>query len=277
MSRILDSVLCDEIVHFYELGAPVWWITDTFGVSQETIYKIAKANNVPLRPRAKGRPKGYRICTVNEDFFSVIDMPEKAYWLGFLCADGCIDKTISLVFLGLRAADEEHVRKFARAISSTYKIAFHRSSQTIGTTICSRRLAKDLVKHGCVPRKSLVLEWPKGIPDGLVSHFVRGYFDGNGSLSKNKNRGQWYWQLCSGSRRFLEVAREVLTRQCGVGRSEIYSSNCFRLYYGGNYQVEHILDWLYDGSTSETRLDRKYELYLRFKQERTGVAATGAC
>ncbi len=41
---------------------------------------------------------------------------------------------------------------------------------------------EDLCKHGCVPNKSLILEFPKTVPSDLIHHFIRGYFDGDGSV-----------------------------------------------------------------------------------------------
>nr|MBO2493439.1 hypothetical protein [Clostridia bacterium] len=60
---------------------------------------------------------------------------------------------------------------------------------------------------------------------------------------------------------------------CGVNRNNIAPHRrCWELHYGGNRQVGSILDWLYKDSTPEIRLDRKYDLYLRFKED-TGKQA----
>ena len=43
----------------------------------------------------------------------------------------------------------------------------------------------DLIKQGCVPNKSLILTFPNKhqVPKNLINHFIRGYFDGDGSIS----------------------------------------------------------------------------------------------
>lgn len=46
----------------------------------------------------------------------------------------------------------------------------------------------DLSKHGCVPNKSLILKFPTTLPNELVNDFIRGYFDGDGSVYINNKR-----------------------------------------------------------------------------------------
>ena len=48
-------------------------------------------------------------------------------------------------------------------------------------------MANDLINLGCIPNKSLILLPPK-LKDEFISHFIRGYFDGDGSIGKYKNR-----------------------------------------------------------------------------------------
>lgn len=48
--------------------------------------------------------------------------------------------------------------------------------------LTSDNMFVDLCKHGCVPNKSLILTFPRTIPDNLIHHFIRGYFDGDGSV-----------------------------------------------------------------------------------------------
>lgn len=131
-----------------------------------------------------------RKYSVNDTYFKEIDSEEKAYWLGFLLADGCIhtrsgQDRLSLV---LSVKDKEHLEKFKKTISFTGPINDYikKSGKFLGLKhsylrITSQELADDLAKMGCVPRKSLILKFPI-IKDELISHLVRGYFDGDGSV-----------------------------------------------------------------------------------------------
>mgnify|MGYP002625860766 CR=1 FL=1 len=55
-------------------------------------------------------------------------------------------------------------------------------------SVSSPKMKVDLIRLGAIPNKSLILEFPKDIPNDLIRHFVRGYFDGDGCISKNEDR-----------------------------------------------------------------------------------------
>lgn len=109
----------------------------------------------------------------NKDFFQKIDTEEKAYWLGFIYADGCINrmyrneklKSMDLE-IGLCREDEKHLRKFLNYIESNVEIK-HKQSKLNGNTydssrvtICCTKMCYDLIDKGCTPQKSLSLQFP---------------------------------------------------------------------------------------------------------------------
>ena len=55
-------------------------------------------------------------------------------------------------------------------------------------TVNSYTLCQDLEKYGIVPRKSLILKFPNNISDEMLPHIIRGYFDGDGSISCYKRK-----------------------------------------------------------------------------------------
>ena len=110
--------------------------------------------------------KGYTIYnrrankSANIHYFDVIDTEDKAYWLGFLFADGAITKhDVSYhIELSLQISDKEHVEKFAKALNKT-KVnnnSTYRSRCAIG----SKHMFETLEKYGCTCRKSLTLQFP---------------------------------------------------------------------------------------------------------------------
>lgn len=48
-------------------------------------------------------------------------------------------------------------------------------------------MANDLINLGCVPNKSLIL-MPPNLKNKFISHFIRGYFDGDGSIGRYDGR-----------------------------------------------------------------------------------------
>lgn len=144
------------------------------------------------------------VTKFNENIFDVIDTEEKAYWLGFIFADGYIDsspldpnkKSVYNFELSLKGNDTEHLNKFNIfmgykgnnvKISDTYCTSQERvKCQRCRWLIANKHLWETLNSYGCVPKKSLILQFPDESifkSTSLIKHFIRGYFDGDGCIS----------------------------------------------------------------------------------------------
>ncbi len=133
-----------------------------------------------------------------------------AYILGYIYADGNIMARSSRKELIIKSKDLEILVDINKAMESNYKIKNYkdenRSIYSLG--IFRKEIVHDLIKLGLTPRKSLKMTFPK-IPAVFVSHFIRGYFDGDGHVSISKDN---YLAITftSGSKKFLEGLDEVL-------------------------------------------------------------------
>ena len=135
----------------------------------------------------------------DDSFFEKIDTEEKAYWLGFLYADGAVQKKEVVgssvnakrkmsykVELQLAQIDKEHLEKFCKIIGSTMTKKENKLGEkkfvSYRTTISSKKIVEDLIRLGCVPKKSLILKFPteEQVPKKFIWDFLRGYFDGDG-------------------------------------------------------------------------------------------------
>lgn len=237
-------------------------------------------NSVHLKANKMGVKKTPYHCDYN--FFETIDTEEKAYWLGFIYADGWVsvnnETNSGCVGIELQKNDIEHLRKFNKSINGNYKITERsRACNLHGkSTICdecqirifSIKMADDLIRHGATPAKSFTIEFPE-IDNSLVNHFIRGYFDGDGSIfyktnqSGNKKTG---CNFTSASKRFLESLREKLFLN-GINsyinkdnRKDNTTSLTYKLTTAGYDYTEKFLHFIYDGAT--IFLDRKYKRFL---------------
>lgn len=142
----------------------------------------------------------------DEDYFKIIDTEEKAYFLGLLYADGyigCANGRSLFCRIGLVENDFYIVEKFVNRIfgntdyniykGKTTKQAFH------SVSIYSNKFCDNLIKMGCFRNKSLILEFPNEnqVPQHLVRHFVRGYFDGDGCFSKSSGGNLMHFSFVS--------------------------------------------------------------------------------
>jgi hypothetical protein len=174
-------------------------------------HKIHQLNLSSLRER--NNP-----CAVRRDYFRVIDTAEKAYWLGFIAADGCVyiggrQHTLSI---SLQLRDQHWLERFRDIIAPEMKLSIHAKPRSCSLSIGSQELVADLLALGITPRKSNTLEWPN-VPEAHVIPFLLGYFDGDGCWYQRpgKTKPQYSWYLV-GTQPFLMKAREHLVQCTGV-------------------------------------------------------------
>ena len=230
-----------------------------FGCSYGTIRNLLNKHHIASRGNKQGYPR-------NEFYFNKIDTPEKAYWLGFLYADGCTHNGSSEVSIQL--TDKEHIEKFKQAIGAiNHKIVeihdtrWENAKTLYMFSIKDKQLHADLCKWGCVPNKTFLINKIPNIPRDYVSHFLRGYFDGDGSLHYLKSTNNFRISFTCGSVEFLEDIQKELGTSLSIRNEKGTNSNYLQI--SGRHQVERILNYLYKDSTESTRLDRKYDLYLQ--------------
>lgn len=243
------------------------------GSSPKRLSKYLKENGVEITNPIKVRQ-------MNEDFFKVIDTEAKAYWLGFIYADGYITefkkneriKSMSLG-IGLKATDENHLHKFLRDIEYTNGKVTHRvvkgangNHHAVRVVVNNTQMCRDLIKLGVTPRKSHTLAFPSEeiVPDHLLQHFVRGYVDGDGCLGFAKANSTRLRFGVIGTRWFLEgLMTRIPLFQATIKvdkRSVIpTSNNSIDLTHT---KAENIIKYLY--TNANVYLDRKYNKILPF-------------
>lgn len=190
------------------------------------------------------------------------------YWAGFIAADGCVDSK-NRVRIMLKYDDLDHLEKFKDYLKSTHTI----SVNTDKYNRCSFELTSphmcDMldINFNIVPNKTDKLKFPKHLPARYLIHYLRGYFDGDGSIcesfsNKNSITASLYATFCSGSRDFSEYLFEYLKNTLSLGGhlQEFTDSVKWQLKYNTNDAIA-LLDYMYEDS--EVYLDRKYALYRR--------------
>lgn len=193
-----------------------------FGISDGTLrhriddlgWSIEESLTLPPKSRISnvGRPRKYLF---NERFFSEIDTPRKAYWLGFLYADGCLRENNTLS-LGLKHSDKYVIEELCSDLGYDGKIRYVNSKNGFNVVeITSKAMAEDLRRWGLEPVKTFRTQ-PPSIPD-FLSHFIRGLFDGDGCVMCKKYGDRTYvgWDIC-GQEDLLKFVRSVVSTNAGV-------------------------------------------------------------
>lgn len=238
------------------------------------ICKKYKMNNKTLSDRLK--ELGYEIINhqnklkFDENMFDSIDTEEKAYWLGFIYADGCISSSGNNFELSLCLEDLMHLNKFntfSKHINNNVKIGKVGNYKRCRWSVRNKHLWETLNNYGCTPRKSLTLQFPNSTifkSKDLIRHFIRGYFDGDGCISYNNKEHTIMNISLLGTEDFLTKVKEFLPVKFNyiLGYNNKEKSLITRtLQINGKNGLE-ILHYLYNNST--IYLDRKYEKYLEY-------------
>jgi len=215
--------------------------------------------------RARSNSVAQRKYAIQENFFETIDTEEKAYWLGFISADGGIyDKRLTIT---LAAKDRAHLVKFATSIGPTLPIRVFTSDGYALASISSRseKLASDLFALGVTPKKSLTLSpWsPRRIE--LQAHYWRGFIDGDGCLSEaGKARSVGLMGTLPVVNAFLSFAHRI----CGTNAKPYAvktTPGMFTAHVGGSFLATTFATAIYEGAG--VYLDRKYEIFRRWNAE----------
>lgn len=188
---------------------------------------------------------------LNKRFFRLIDTPEKAYWLGFIAADGGIQhgNGVHALTVGLAAKDRGHLLKLRRALGSTAPIGARQKSNSFVLGIYSKELLEDLATAGLPPGKER-RGAPWSGPAHLLPHYWRGVLDGDGCIHRSRN--SWVVGFCgnfamvSGFAHFIEQSTGHLAR--------VYlAKNIYRVHYAGSRLAKRVVAVLYSGPPALAR------------------------
>ncbi len=200
---------------------------------------------------------------LNENYFNKVDSEEKAYILGFLYADGYNQVSKNQIRLTLNKKDVDILDKINKCLNYDRPLLLLRNNY-LDLSINSIIMSKQLEKLGCMQNKTFNIVFPKFIPEDLIRHFIRGYFDGDGCLSitNRKDRPSKSYQVnLLGRLEFISKVQEILIQKTNINKTKLVKTkNVFYMSYTGKQNFIKITDYLY--KNSNIYLDRKYNLYL---------------
>ena len=200
----------------------------------------------------------YNKCSINSNIFNIIDTEEKAYWLGFLYADGNISIKENRIELSLSEKDKEHLEKFKTFLSYKGNIYFKQKTKSYRILFRDSQIHKDLIKLGCIPRKSLILKFPikKQVPKKLIFHFIRGYFDGDGYIRDSKSAIEI---TLLGTKEFLRSILDILKININLKKDKRHLENTYYISLCGD-NARNFGIFLYKNST--IFLERKKDRFV---------------
>lgn len=267
-----DELIADLYLKEFSMSQ----IAKQLNISFATVWRSLNRQSIPARPPEISN----RTYPIDHSMFKVIDSEIKAYWLGFLYADGCVVTSMPRVMLALAIKDKDHIIRYRNDLDIKNPIReiekkpgmicgrYNAGGKQVIVTFSSSQIKKDLIKLGCVPAKSLILTFPTPdqVPDHLLHHFIRGHFDGDGCItgSQKKTRRQ-YTVLIASTRAFNEGTFRTIEQNIGYkGRFSTVGKICY-LVYSSYDAVNAFGQYIYKNAT--VYLQRKHVLFETAKKE----------
>lgn len=205
--------------------------------------------------------------TINETVFDIIDTEEKAYWLGFMYADGCIYSKENRIELSLQGSDINHLHKFAKFLENKKEdfVKFYANYKQGKYDRCrvvfrSKKVWNALNEKGCVPNKSLILNFPNEsifADTSLIKHFIRGYIDGDGCLC-NTTKPEL---SVLGTKEFLTKMQKYLKLKREYAIYPMKKDSDKNTYVFNLWCDTALINMKYLYEDSTIYLDRKYEKF----------------
>lgn len=195
----------------------------------------------------------------NENYFENIDSEDKAYFLGFICADGCVINDSKnyryKLLLKIHTKDRHILEDFVEHIEGEMDIWTHGQRDICEVGFSGKKIINDLEHLGVIQNKTFNLEYPK-IREDLERHFLRGYFDGDGciriNVDKRDNSHRGDLRIVGGSINFLETMNERMSNLFGVNKNKLYGPKNKEykfIGWAGMTDVEKIYEGFYSGAS----------------------------
>lgn len=246
MNNKLSDTEVKNIVEEYLSGEKSKTIALKYGVTPVTIIRKLNKNNVTIR----NNDEEQRIYKIKESYFDTIDNEQKAYFLGLLFADGC--NTGTNITLSLSGDDyylldffqnELYVDKHPRIHESVFKNKNFKTAYKM--TICNTHIRKTLNEYGIIKRKSLLLKYPKDIFDlNQFPHFIRGYFDGDGSVWIRRHN-QVCYSILSTKEFLIDIAKELIKFNINIENKIYKKGSVFQLTDTKQETVRQFYNFIY--------------------------------
>lgn len=271
----------EEITKLYQEGKTAKEISSLLGFKyHQPVYNYFKKMGWERTGRT-----GKRVYKVDENFFKCINTEEKAYILGFICADGHIEKDRLDITVSIK--DIDILEKIRCAMHSNHPIKeisrinpYKKTNREVLTLvelmIGSVELVKSLFVMGLTTNKTYTLNGDilRYIPKYLMRDFLRGYFDGDGNVffGRRYDSGYKYNINICGNEDFLLKSFQTYFPSSNKLYKDLYSKQCYVWKISQKDKVRDFMYYLYYNSSIS--LHRKYDEFRKIMWAyKTGLIA----
>lgn len=220
-------------------------------IGRTTVLNYLKKYNIPKK--SSGSQIKYH---ANDSFFETWSS-DLAYCIGFIASDGHVWEKRPYITIGIHVNDIEILNYIRDCISPNSNVRISKDKCQI--CIYSKKIHKRLIKLGIDHKKTFNLELPK-IPKKYISHFIRGFFDGDGSIWKTNfyqgGKDYYYANIVSASQKILKDIHNYL----GFGKLNKIKNKYYELKFCQSDCIK-LYNIIY--KDANFKLNRKYKKFLQ--------------
>jgi hypothetical protein len=197
-----------------------------------------------------------------------------AWLVGFLAADGSIEKDRNIIKLSLSTVDREILEKIRQEIGLKSEVKDYITQagyQVSKIQWSSEQHKKDLAKYGVIPQKTFKLKPPLSLDRKYWIDYIRGFFDGDGSITLlSNNYNTLSWQITSATKEILEWIVDFFYEEYDIPKVNVHSfqrntSTLYILQYSTNASKEIFKHLYTDNSLFLARKKEKYQKIIDIK------------
>lgn len=185
--------------------------------TKSQIYSYCYHNGLIIKKLSKSelskvQSQNARKWHINENYFKTWSS-NMAYVLGLWFADGCIYGS-KMFDITLHAKDKYILKQIAKELEYEGNLYDYVDRQAARLNFSCVVIYNDIISLGGTENKSNTIEFPN-VPEEYLSDFIRGYFDGDGSIILMKNN-RLNSTFTSGSKKFLDSLLAILKQKAGI-------------------------------------------------------------
>ena len=254
MKNFSEEVKKQAIYNYVELHQGLQTAGKQFGISQFMMEKILKEYGIKKRTYTEAKQIG-RKYTCDDNYFKNQNN-EMAYILGLIASDGSISKKENLVAIQLQEEDKYILEKI-REITKTQRPLEEYIRRETGHKIYSFRnwsseWKKDLAHYGIFPQKTFTLQPPLFLNKKYNIDYIRGYFDGDGSIYRIESQNRVFFEITGASKIMIDWIYDQLTNQYHIYTNKKTQETLangtvmYKIKIGDKTELKKLYNLLYD-------------------------------
>ena len=212
---------------------------------------------------------GYQL---NDTIFETWSI-ESAYLFGYISADGCLkhyNNNGYFLQFTTKESDKDHLEQIKRLFEFNGKLRYEKTgygNYRYTLVIGSKKIYHNLIELGLSPAKTRNLQFPCTLPSELYQMYLRGFTDGDGTISYHR-RPKYHLLLCKlgcATKSFVTTIRDIISTKLKIIPPTITKKKNldFWEFSLSGQKAKCYLDWIYQDPLF-IKMNRKYQRYMLF-------------